>query len=314
MGVRKAVRHDTGGRRPTRGHSSHRGPGTVSRFGGALRCGSALPRPRPRHPGEFRDARRMARPLRRMRATAAPCTMIAGMSSRPAPPLPWPSLPAVAERFAAAGSTLENVRRDFVEWHLGRPRYALWALDVDTAPLRRTLSVAAQPLAGLLLDDYRRQAHITVALRGFPARRPSRADEFGPTALAADVAALDRLAPPPFAIRTGGLASFTSAPFLCVADPDGGVVRLRDALHGTAPDAGGPYTPHITVGLYAGCWPTAEVGTRLRAVSLPAHTVPITRICLMAYAPPEIGGPLEILGHFDLAARRWEAAEAPLFV
>lgn len=226
----------------------------------------------------------------------------------------WPTLPAVAEGFAAAGSTLENVRRDFVEWHLGRPRYALWALDVNTACVRRILDAAQGHLADLLLGTYRRQAHVTLALRGFPAATPRRHDEFGAAGLDADLAALTRRAPTPFLLETGGLASFTSAPFISVSDPDGGIARLRTALHDSDSDPGGPYTPHITVGLYAGCWPTGAVAERLHAHPLPTQTLHIERVCLMAYAPPEIGGPLETLGSFDLARRCWTWHTATPFI
>ena len=63
--------------------------------------------------------------------------------------------------FAAAGHTIENVRRDFPEWHRGRPHYALWALDVDTAPVRHAMQAAGAHLDGLLLDGYQiGRAHV----------------------------------------------------------------------------------------------------------------------------------------------------------
>ncbi len=70
--------------------------------------------------------------------------------------------------FAAAGQTLPNVRRDFPEWHRGRPRYALWALDVDIPAVRHAVAAAETHLAGRLLAGYRRQPHVTLGLCGFP--------------------------------------------------------------------------------------------------------------------------------------------------
>lgn len=167
--------------------------------------------------------------------------------------------------FATAGHTIENVRRDFPEWHRGRPHYALWALDVDTAPIRDAMAAADAHLDGLLLDDYRRQAHVTLALCGFPCDTPRHADDFGPEALARQLAALEASGVEAFTLQVGRLASFTSAPFLAVHDAGGGIARLRRALTGNTAEPGGPYTPHVTVGLYAGAWPTAEVLPRLDA-------------------------------------------------
>jgi hypothetical protein len=48
-----------------------------------------------------------------------------------------------------------------------------WALDVDTPELRQAVSRAECHLSGLLLDDYRRQPHVTLDLCGF--RPPRRA-------------------------------------------------------------------------------------------------------------------------------------------
>lgn len=201
--------------------------------------------------------------------------------------------------FAAAGHTIENVRRDFPEWHRGRPHYALWALDVNTAPVRDAMAAAAAHLDGLLLDGYRRQAHVTLALGGFPCDTPQHADDFGLEALARQLAALEASGVEAFTLHIGRLASFTSAPFLAVHDTDGGIARLRHALTGNTPEPGGPYIPHVTVGLYAGAWPTAEVLPRLDAFDAgPLLGCSIEGVSLMRYAAPDIGGPLETLGRF----------------
>jgi len=207
--------------------------------------------------------------------------------------------------FAAAGHTLENVRRDFPEWHLGRPRYALWAVDVDLPPVRAAVSAAEAHLDGLLLTGYRRQPHITLGLCGFPTPDPRHPDDFGPPALAAQIDALQTSAPAPFELQIAQLASFSSAPFLAVHDTQDGIGRLRRAFAGKDAEGGGPYTPHVTVGLYSGAWPARDVLARLDAFSAgpPLHCH-IARIGLMSYSAAEIGGPLATLAEFDLAERR----------
>lgn len=224
-------------------------------------------------------------------------------SPAPLPPMSENLFSAARAAFLASATTLENVRRDFPEWHLGRPRYALWALDLDLAPVRAAMAAAARHLDGLLLEAYHRQPHVTVALCGFPAAAPQHRDDFGAAALAAQTRALEAAGLAPFEIEIGALASFTSAPFLAVHDPDGGIGRLRGALAGDAQAAGGPYTPHLTVGLYGGAWPTPAVQARLDAFAGgPPLRCRITRISLMSYAAPLIGGPLERLGEFEFNA------------
>ncbi|MCK6395190.1 2'-5' RNA ligase family protein [Zoogloea sp.] len=212
------------------------------------------------------------------------------------------------EAFLQAGHTLPNVRRDFPEWHLGRPHYALWALDVETPAVAAAVARAAMHLDGLLLDGYNRQAHITLALCGFPTATPRHPDDYGPARFDAHCQALQALALKPFEIDIGALASFTSAPFLQVDDPDGGIARLHQALGGDHP--GGRYLPHTTVGLYAGNWPTDQVQQRLDALpDLPPQRCRVERVSLMHYTATEIGGPLTILADHELGSGRlrWRA-------
>ncbi|MDD3355114.1 2'-5' RNA ligase family protein, partial [Zoogloea sp.] len=158
------------------------------------------------------------------------------------------------QQFAEAGRCIPNEQRDFTEWHLGRPCYALWAARLDHAPVKAAVLEAARHLDGLLLADYQRQPHVTLALGGFPAGQPALRDDFGRSALESQLAALVTSAPAPFQLEIGPLASFASAPFLCARDVEGGLGQLRRLLHpaGDTPDHS--YTPHVTVGLYAGPW------------------------------------------------------------
>ena len=118
-------------------------------------------------------------------------------------------------RFLAEPLTLRNERRDFPEWHRGRPHYLLWAIDTDLAAVRARVVAAQRALDGLLLDGYRRQPHITLALCGFPAHGAApAADEFDLAWLQARVAALEAARIAPFTLALGGLESFSSAPLL----------------------------------------------------------------------------------------------------
>ncbi|WP_297364906.1 2'-5' RNA ligase family protein, partial [Thauera sp.] len=207
-------------------------------------------------------------------------------------------------RFLAEPHTLRNARGDFSAWHRGRPHYLLWALDVDRAPVRTRVADARHALDGLLLDGYRRQPHVTLALCGFPAQAPSAADEFDAAWLDACVAALRAARIAPFTIEIGTLESFSSAPFLCVQGGGDALDALRACLQPAVGHPQGDYVAHVTVGLYAGEWPTAAVASRFAAFRAgPPLRCEITRISLMGYVAEEIGGALFTLADWQLAAQ-----------
>jgi len=208
--------------------------------------------------------------------------------------------------------TLPSECRDFVEWHLGRSPYLFWAVDLDTPVVRQQIDRAVMQLDGLLLGAYRRQPHVTLDVCGFPDDEPRYPDDFGPEVLHAQCQALRAARLACFEIEIGGLASFSSAPYLEVADHGGGLAAVRKCL---AVDGAnrltGAFTPHLTVGLYADAWPAAMVHSRLAsfAAGEPLRCQ-IERISLMSYAPSEIGGPLRRVGSFHLApgSMRWHDA------
>lgn len=203
-------------------------------------------------------------------------------------------------------TTIRNVRRDFGEWHLGRPYYLLWALDVDVAPVRQRVAAAQQHLSGLLLDGYLRQPHITVGLCGFPSPAPVHVDDFGAALLHRQIDALNGLKPEAFDIEIGALDGFSSAPYLAVHENGRHIERLRACLN-LAPQmlAHADYRPHVTVGLYGDMWPLDAVHARLAAFS-PGDTLPlrISRISLLGYASGEIGGALTRIADYDFARAR----------
>ncbi|NVO08279.1 MAG: 2'-5' RNA ligase family protein, partial [Rhodoferax sp.] len=163
-------------------------------------------------------------------------------------------MPAPASR--AEALTLRNERRDFTEWHLGRPDYALWALQFDTRTLLPRLRAAQAHMAPWLLAHYTRQPHITLSLCGFPSRTPRHPDDYGLQRFQAQVAALRELRPQPFEISIGALDTFSSVPYFSVQEPGGHLQALRHCLDNRAlPAAMDDYTPHVTVGLYADAWP-----------------------------------------------------------
>jgi 2'-5' RNA ligase len=214
-----------------------------------------------------------------------------------------PALSALPEAF-----TVRNVCRDFVEWHLGRPAYVLWALDFDTTAVMPRMQAAQAQLADLLLDGYCRQPHITLSLCGFPSDSPVHANDFGPELIQAQVLAMQQLGLAPFEIEIGGLDTFTSVPYFTVHDASGQLAALRACLTAEgAQAASGDYVPHVTVGLYADAWPLAAVQARLKNCVLPEPVrVPVWGISLLSYQAADIGGALSCLARypFDSDDRR----------
>ena len=206
---------------------------------------------------------------------------------------------------APNGLTLRNEQQDFPEWHLGRPHYAVWALEVDVPAVRQRVAAAAGHLSGLLLANYCRQPHVTLSLCGFPSACPEHTDDFGAAALAAQLAALRQAQPRPFDIEVGALASFTSAPYLAVQDAGGQIVTLRECLAGgSLKDFGDSYVPHVTVGLYADAWPMSAVQARLASFSeIEALRLRISGISLLSYVPAHIGGALACMARYDFQSK-----------
>lgn len=205
--------------------------------------------------------------------------------------------------------TLACRHDDFSDWHQGRRCYAVWAIAADTPVLTAAVDGLKAQLAPWLLPGYRRQPHITVALGGFPAPARQRADDYSPACLAAQVAALERAAPPPFSLELGPCATFASAPYLAVGGDGPSLLQLRQALLDSHPERDDfPYTPHLTLGLYDDTYPLAPMQARLQGLAPgPGLVLPVHHLDLMTYAADTIGGPLHTAARFDLQQRRLEA-------
>ncbi len=211
--------------------------------------------------------------------------------------------------------TIQNIRRDFQEWHLGRTCYAVWAIDVDYPAVRQQVAAAKQHLAEFLHDEYFRKPHITLSICGFLSDKPKLIDDFGVSNFEAHLSALNQLKLKPFEIEIDLLASFASAPFFHVHDPSNSILKLRNCLALSTQDYQDEnYIPHVTVGLYSGTWSTEAVKIRLDAFLKDNVTrCLINRISLMRYNASEIGGALTTIAdyHFDQAEIEWH--EKPPF-
>jgi len=183
--------------------------------------------------------------------------------------------------------------RDFPEWHHGRETYAVWILPLEDDAIRETFEAAREHLDGYLLEPYRRQPHITLFVCGFLVDRSQYNDDFTHEQLQAQFGALEQADIAPFEIEIGGLNSFTSAPYLEVGDPEGGIPRLREILsRGAREFRTAPYTPHLTVGLYAEAFPSKGVMRRLASFPRTPIRWAVNQITLATYKAREFSGRL----------------------
>lgn len=212
---------------------------------------------------------------------------------------------AAARRFFSPGPrTLAFEPRDYPEWHRGRDRYAVWLIDADFAPLRDRVAQARAHLSGLLADA-QRQPHVTVFVCGFLAEAAAWNDDFTPAMLVRQRQALVRAGVGPFELEVGGLASFDSAAFLTVGDPDRCLAPLRAALAAGRDEVcrEGTYVPHLTVGLYRDAFAKDAVARRLACFADDAPVrLPVRRIDLAVYPARDHSGPLAVRESFVLGA------------
>ena len=194
---------------------------------------------------------------------------------------------------ASVPTTLPAENRDFPEWHHGRETYTVWILPLENKAVRGKFEAAREHLNGYLLVPYQRQAHITLFVCGFLVDAPHYEDDFTQAQLQSQIQAFEGVDIQPFEIEIGGLNSFASAPFLEVRDPQDGIAHLREILaNGAREFRTAPYRPHLTVGLYADAFPSAEVAGRM--AKFPVETIrwKVERIAFASYRAQEIAGRL----------------------
>lgn len=215
---------------------------------------------------------------------------------------------------AGHGFTVPSRQRDFPEWHLGRPRFAIWAIALDDADVAARLGEVRRVLDPMVLPGYERQPHITLHVCGFPVGAPARHDDFGRHHLQAQLDALARLRPTPFDMCIGAPFTFASAACLSVRDEAQTLAPLRTACQDAAPSSDAtPYVPHVTAGLYARAWPLRDVHARLRSIrTLRERRLRVGSLDWMCYDSTRIAGPLSTLLRMDLDSGQVHVLDADL--
>lgn len=186
--------------------------------------------------------------------------------------------------------------RDFVEWHGGIPHAYVWGFLLDCP-----VEAARRALAPLLLPDYRRQPHLTVAYAGLAGR------ELHSRRLACDLTVLRRLCRGPVEVAAQRWSSFASAAMLEVVGPWAQAAHrvLSDGLEWRRLE---PYVPHVTVGFYRTQVPISQPLEALSSVALPASRWTPARLQLLRYDTCDIAGPLTVVAELDLSNGQFKTA------
>lgn len=189
--------------------------------------------------------------------------------------------------------TIPSIVQDYSDWHRGRRDYSVWLIEAATEEVSKKVEAAKEHLSDYLLKHYQRQPHITIYVCGFLAGTPLFDDDYSTEQLREHTRIMEERNMKSFEIEIGGLNSFASAPFLEVHDPEGGIERARAVLSASVPEIGrSTFTPHLTVGLYSGAYPSQIVAGKITTFESKPVRLKVERITFGTYLAQEIAGAL----------------------
>lgn len=198
------------------------------------------------------------------------------------------------QSFTQQQHTQAAEKREYPEWHKNRPRYYIWAIEVDAAPVNKRLHKYHSILNELLLNPYRRQAHITLAISGFLSEYIIHNDDITQAIIEEQQEALHRLKLAPFTLSIGGINSFSSTPFLEVVDPSNALKTIRRILTDDRQDFRNTphYCPHITLGIYNASHAVAPIVAMIKDLKEEPIELTVDHIGFFSYDARDIGSPL----------------------
>ena len=189
--------------------------------------------------------------------------------------------------------TIPSPVHDYPGWHRGRQDYSVWLIELGGEEVFQKIDAARELLSDFLIKPYQRQPHITIFVCGFLSDTPRYDDDYSAEQFERHLHLLREAAGKPFTVEIGGLNSFASAPFLEVADLEGGLDRLRALFLTTGKEIGrSDYTPHVTVGLYSGAFPGSVVTGRISSFPKAPCKVTVDQITFASYRAREMYGTL----------------------
>ncbi len=185
---------------------------------------------------------------------------------------------------------------DFYDWHKGRSKYAVWVLELNDEQFLQRYREAQQHLSPYLISAYERKPHITLAPCGFLVSDKQHYDDYCLAAIEQDIEQILSLELNAIEVAIRNiLISYAIAPGFEVLDIQGDLKCLNDRLakHDHF-EENYDYFPHVTVGLYNGEWPTAEILEALQHFEIEKNIIlKFNVIKLVSYVPTVSGGQLK---------------------
>ncbi|ROR94949.1 hypothetical protein EDC56_3764 [Sinobacterium caligoides] len=201
--------------------------------------------------------------------------------------------------FLQQASTIAHEDRNFEEWHQGIEHYGFWAIIIRNQPWLNLYAAAKQHVDGLVLKNYQRQAHITIASCGLMAPQ-----HFSKQLFLQQQQALIDANIGCFGLSAGEINSFSGAPYITINDHEGKLSAIKQLLNNVSAEDSPSlqYTPHITLGLYSEAFNCALVVDCLKRFQ--CRAIPdlyVDEICFCSYGTDSIQGPLDIIESVKLA-------------
>lgn len=207
--------------------------------------------------------------------------------------------------FLDCGYTLPFDREPPIEWHKGRTKFGVWALELNDMPLQTELQKIRRRFDDYLLTNNREIEHITLFASGFLENNCTESDEVDRASVEQAVARLSSVDIDPISIQLDRLASFGSALMIPVDGDLGGIMTLRSALAGDDKEnRTAPFVPHCTIGLYRSVFETPVLLERMRQQQFTSCRVVADTLSFLYYDPKVIQGPLQRLVSVNLRNRR----------
>lgn len=191
-------------------------------------------------------------------------------------------------------------QRDYPAWHLGRPFFSLWYIEIQHAQVVDYCWHLRRHFADFLLPDWQRQFHITLFVNGFFQPRVQYADDFSPQQLIQQITALRRASLPKFTLTLGKIVNLGNV--LCVqVQPQPILHEIRRILYRTGQEIDpATYYPHITLGLYRQNFVWQQIQQRAALITTPALSLPVEHLHFGVYHAKQLQGRLFSVYPLDL--------------
>lgn len=189
---------------------------------------------------------------------------------------------------------------DMPDWHQGIHQYAVWCLPVDDPKWLAFIRHAQDVLLPWLHPDYARQPHVTLCAAGLVDNK-----YYSASMQAAQIRSLELYSLSPVLLTASTLSTFSTAPWLGIADGDNQLQRLRNRLS-VAHEEDSPallYQPHVTLGFYRDVYPMEVILEQLEPLQQQALTLPplhIDRVQLCYYNTRQVQGRLDVKESIEL--------------